>query len=208
MKIKMQLLLLVLVSATIGQVKSKPALPPCRPLFDGVSLTHWIVPSFGGEGMVTVKDSSLILGVGEGCTGVTYTAPFPKMNYTVSLDAMRVDGSDFFCGVTFPVNESPCTLIIGGWGGSIIGLSSIDGQDASDNQTSTWETFENQRWYHIELRVTPDAIQAYIDGKRYIDFETTDHTLSIRREVTLSKPFGFTSWKTTAALRNICVREY
>jgi hypothetical protein len=204
---KTTLFLLVALSALFGQTKTKPAAPPCHRIFDGTTLSNWIVPSFGTEGQVTVKDSCIILGTGDGCTGVTYTAPFPIMNYAVSVDAMRVDGSDFFCGMTFPVNESPCTLIIGGWGGSIIGLSSIDGQDASDNQTSTYETFENQRWYHIELRVTPDAIQAYIDGKRYIDFETTDHKLTIRREVTLSKPFGFTSWKTTASLRNICVRR-
>ncbi len=178
---------------------------PCC-LFDGQTLTGWQIPNLGTQGEVTVKDSCLILGYGDGCTAITWKGEFPKTNYEVTLEAMRVDGSDFFCGMTFPVKESPCTFIVGGWGGTIVGLSSIDGMDASDNQTSTFEKFDNRRWYRIRLRVTDNAIQAWIDNKNYVDFEINDHKLSIRREVALCKPFGFASWKTTAALRHICVR--
>lgn len=177
-----------------------------RSLFDGQTLTGWIVPNLGTQGEVSVKDSCLVLGYGDGCTAITWTGEFPTTRYIVTLEAMRVDGNDFFCGMTFPVMESPCTLIIGGWGGTIVGLSSIDGQDAADNQTSSYEKFDNGRWYRIRLRVTEQTIQAWINDKNYVDFEINDHKLSIRREVADCKPFGFASWKTTAALRRICVR--
>ena len=44
-------------------------------------------------------------------------------------------GGDFFATLTFPVDDSFCTFVTGGWGGDIVGLSSIDGWDASDNET-------------------------------------------------------------------------
>ena len=51
------------------------------------------------------------------------TNEIPKINYEVALDAMRVSGSDFFCGLTVPVNDSFCSLIVGGWGGGLGGVS-------------------------------------------------------------------------------------
>jgi hypothetical protein len=41
-----------------------------------------------------------------------------------------------------------------------------------------------------------------------VDFAISTNKLSIRPEVELSKPFGITSWNTTAALRNIKVNSY
>src|SRR6187397_1050193 len=103
---------------------AQPAKP--TPLFDGKSLDGWKITPFGGEGEVTVKDGAIVMEMGNDMTGITWTKPFPKMDYEVSLEAMRVAGGDFFCGLTFPVNDKPCSLIIGGWGGGTVGLSSID----------------------------------------------------------------------------------
>ena len=61
---------------------------------------------------------------------------FPKVDYEVNLDAKRVAGNDFFCGITFPVGKRFCSLIVGGWGGATVGLSSIDGKDAAENETT------------------------------------------------------------------------
>jgi hypothetical protein len=116
---------------------------------------------------------------------------------------MKVEGNDFFCGMTFPVGKDPCTLIVGGWGGTIVGLSSINGMDASENETTTLKQFEKNQWYRIRLKVTEQTIQAWINGEIVVDFTIDDNTLSIRPEVDLSKPFGIASWRTTAALRNI-----
>jgi hypothetical protein len=178
-----------------------------RVLFDGKTLDGWMIPNFGTQGSVKVSDSSIVLGMGDGCTGLTWKGEFLKINYEVSLKAMRIDGNDFFCGMTFPVLDEFCTLIIGGWGGSIVGLSCIDGYDASDNSTSTMKTFGNNRWYLIRLRVTKKSIKAWINDRIVVDFERQGERLSLRPEVLLSRPFGITSWKTTAALRNIAVKE-
>jgi 3-keto-disaccharide hydrolase len=172
-------------------------------LFDGKSLGKWKVTEFGTQGHVEVKDGQIVLGFGDGCTGVTWTADFPKVNYEISLQAMRVDGHDFFCGLTFPVDDSPCTFIVGGWGGGVVGLSSIDGEDASSNDTTKFMSFDSGRWYTIRVRVTKGRISTWIDKDQIVDQPLEGRKLSIRSEVDLSKPLGIASWKTTAALRDI-----
>ena len=130
-----------------------------------------------------------------------------KMNYEITLEAMRVQGHDFFCGLTFPVGDDPCTLIVGGWGGALVGLSSLNGYDASENDTTTALRLENDRWYRIRLRVTEERIQAFIDDTRLINIATGDYEYSIRYEVEPSQPLGFASWRTTAALRHIKLKK-
>ena len=63
--------------------------------------------------------------------------------------------------------------------------------------------FDKNRWYHIRLTVTGKSINAWIDSLKVVDFTIGNRKLSIRPEVELSKPFGITSWNTTAALENI-----
>lgn len=172
-------------------------------LFNGVSLDGWEITNFGPQGPVYVSGDEIILDMGDGCTGITWEKDFPEINYKVTLEAKRVAGNDFFCGMTFPVGKEPCTLIVGGWGGMVVGLSSIDGYDASENETTTPMTFEKDRWYNICLVVKEDTIKTFIDDVQVVDFVKGDKTLSIRPEVELSKPFGIASWNTTAVLRNI-----
>ncbi len=174
-------------------------------LFDGKSLNGWEITNFGPQGPVYVSGDQIILGMGDGCTGITWERDFPTSNYEVSLDAMRVNGNDFFCGMTFPVGKDPCTLIIGGWGGTTVGLSNINGMDASENSTTSIMKFEKNHWYHIRLIVRETEITAMIDSNKVVDFSIGKNKLSIRPEVELSKPFGIASWNTTAAIRNIRV---
>lgn len=159
------------------------------------------------QGPVYVSSGNMILGIGDGCTGITWKKDFPVINYEVTLEAMRMAGNDFFCGMTFPVGKDPCTLIVGGWGGTVVGLSSIDGKDASENETTKLRRFEKERWYRIRLRVTEKDIKAWIDDENIVDFTIGNKKLSIRPEVGLSRPFGIASWNTAAALRNIRVRK-
>ena len=172
-------------------------------LFDGKSLDGWEITNFGPQGPVYVSGGEIILGMGDGCTGITWKKAFPRTDYEVSLDAMRVAGNDFFCGLTFPVGKSSCSLIIGGWGGATVGLSSINGKDAAENETTSIRNFEKNRWYHIRLVVTDNFIKSWIDSTIVIDFKIGDKKLSIRPEVELSRPFGIASWNTTSAIRNI-----
>ena len=140
-------------------------------------------------------------------TGVTWTGKYPKMDYEISLQAMRVDGSDFFCGLTFPVGDSPCSFIVGGWGGGVVGLSSLNGSDASENETTRYQEFESDRWYTIRVRVTVDKIEAWIDKRQMVDVDTEGMQISIRPEDELSRPLGISCYTTTAALRDIKIRR-
>jgi hypothetical protein len=175
-------------------------------LFDGKSLRGWRETEFAGRGEISISDERLVLGFGESLTGVTWAGDFPRTNYEVQLEAMRVDGSDFFCGMTFPVGDQPCSLIVGGWGGTVVGLSSIDNNDASENETTRFIRFEKGRWYRIRLRVTEEKIEAWIDKDRVVNVPRGDRSFSVRSEVELSRPFGFASWRTTAALRQITLQ--
>jgi hypothetical protein len=177
-----------------------------RSLFDGKTLQGWKKSDFAGSGEVEIKDGQIILGTGNDMTGITWTNDLPRNNYEVTLEAMRVDGSDFFCGFTFPVKQDPCSLIVGGWGGGVVGLSSIDGSDASENETTTFTSFKAGQWYRIKLRVTDPKIEAWIDDKKVVDLKLEGRRLSIRIEVESSKPFGFATWRTTGALRNLNLR--
>ncbi len=188
-----------------GKAKADPT--KWKSLFDGKSLKGWKTPQFGGEGKVAVKDGAIVLERGDGMTGIAYAGTdFPKMDYEVSLEGKRVDGSDFFCTTTFPVGDSFCSLVTGGWGGSVAGLSSIDYYDASDNMTTKFKDFKTGQWYKFRVRVTKDKIQAWIDDEKTVDLETKGHKISIRFECDPCKPFGVASWNTTGAVRDIRVR--
>jgi len=178
-----------------------------QPLFDGKSLAGWKSANFGGEGEVAVKDGAIVMERGNDMTGATYARDdFPKMNYEVALEGKKLEGSDFFCTTTFPVGDSHCSLVVGGWGGTVVGLSSIDGQDASENATSSQQTFNKDQWYRIRIRVTRDRIEAWLDDQRVVNAATTGKKITIRGECELSQPFGIATWRTTGAVRNIRVR--
>jgi len=175
-------------------------------LFDGKNLGMWNITDFGGQGDVYVKDGSIIMEMGNDMTGITWAGPVVKMNYEITLDAKRVTGSDFFCGLTFPVGENPCSLVLGGWGGEVCGLSNLDYYDAANNETTRIVTFETGRWYHVRLRVTPDKIEAWLDDEKLVDVVTTDRKIDIRPEMDLVKPLGIATWQTAGAVRNIRVK--
>ncbi|MGQ8335909.1 3-keto-disaccharide hydrolase [Sunxiuqinia sp. A32] len=176
--------------------------------FDGKSLDGWEISNFGPQGPVYISGGSIILGMGDGCTGVSWKGDFPTIDYEVKLEAKQIDGNDFFCGMTFPVNDEFCTLIIGGWTGTVTGLSNIDGHDASENETTIYKEYKRNIWYRIKLRVTPEHINAWVNDTSIVDVDIRGKELSIRPEVSLSKPFGIASWQTTAAIRNIEVARF
>jgi hypothetical protein len=177
---------------------------PWKSMFDGSTLKNWAETPFAGKGKVSIADGAIVLGEGY-MTGINWTGPaLPKTNYEVRLEAMRVSGHDFFAGITFPVADSFCSWIVGGWGGVVIGLSSLDDMDASENDSSTSRSFETGRWYALRLRVEPGRIQAWIDEELVIDSDISNRTVSLRPgEIELSKPFGIASYSTAAKLRKI-----
>ena len=173
------------------------------PLFDGTTQKGWANTPFAGAGEVEVRDGTLVLNQGI-LTGVNWTNDFPTVDYELSLEAQRVLGIDFFCGLTFPVGTNHLSLIVGGWGGSVVGLSNIDGESANQNSTTHLERFESGRWYALKLRVVSTNVAVWLDGKQIIDLDTREKRLSLREgEIERSKPLGIAAWSTTAALRQI-----
>ena len=192
---------------TIIQPLSAAKEPEWKSLFDGKSLKNWKSSNFGGEGDVGVKDGAIVMHRGSDMTGITWTGEaLPKMNYEVVVQAQRMEGNDFFCGLTFEINEDPCSLIIGGWGGGVVGISSLDGLDAANNETARYESFESGEWYTIRLRVSEIGLMAWIDDKQVVSVPTKGKKISIRGEVDPSRPFGISCYATTAGLKEIKVR--
>ncbi|RLS56621.1 MAG: DUF1080 domain-containing protein [Planctomycetota bacterium] len=187
---------------------SKPAAKPVPgqvvELFDGKTLTNWKAAEFGGEGKVTVEDGCLVIGAGEPITGATWSGgELPKVDYEITFEAQRAAGSDFFATLTFPVQKDTCSLVIGGWGGGVTGLSSLDGYDASENGTTNYLEYKAGQWYKVRLRVTKSHITAWIDQEQVLDVDYTDKKVGIRIEVELSKPLGFTTFRTKGLIRKL-----
>lgn len=177
-------------------------------LFDGKTLKGWKEINFGGNGEIYVEDGALILGMGEVMTGVVIEGKPPyRMNYEIALEAKRINGTDFFCGLTFPINEACCTFIVGGWGGSLVGISSIDHMDASENETGSVQHLKDGQWYKLRLRVTETFIRAWIDEKRVVNLPYQGRELGMRAgEIESCMPLGIAAFQTKAALRNITIK--
>jgi len=180
-----------------------PAAAEWRSLFDGKMLGAWKQSGYGGADDTEVVDGVIRIPMGVDLSGITWTDEFPKEGYEVELEARRVEGNDFFCGLTFPVGEDPCSFIVGGWGGAVVGLSSIDGADAANNETTLVRAFKTGRWYTVKVRVTKERIECFLDGERVVDQPRVGHRISIRESVEPSRPLGVATYCTVAELRNL-----
>jgi hypothetical protein len=187
----------------------KPAADPYawQSLFDGRTLTGWKVPNFGGEGEVKVQGGEILVAMGNSMSGITYTGKPPRTNFEFEVEAKRTMGNDFFATITFPVGKDPCSLVVGGWGGTVVGLSCVDFYDASDNTTTKFMDFKNNQWYKLRVRVTPAKIEGWIDDEKVVDLATAGHRISIRDECDLCQPLGISSWCSGAALRHLRIRQ-
>ena len=167
----------------VEQVESKPDAEGWESLFDGKTLGKWKPSDFWKPGKCHVEDGALVLETGTGdLTGVTWggdATMVPRVDYEVVLEAQRVEGGDFFCALTFPYKEDCASLVVGGWGGGVIGISSFDGMDASMNETTNYMEFENKRWYTVRLQVTDNRIQAWIDDKQVVDTEPGERDVDV-----------------------------
>ena len=180
-------------------------------LFDGKNLDNWERTDFAGKGEVRIDENgSMVLEMGAELSGVHWKGKteLPKINYEVTLQAKRTMGNDFFCGLTFPFKDSHATLILGGWGGSLIGISSLDDFDASENDTGDAYVFEDKKWYDVRLRVTEEKLQVWLDDKMVIDSDVEGRKVSMRfGEIEMSVPFGICTYATTGVIRDIKIQK-
>lgn len=179
-------------------------------LFDGQSLGGWKKVDEAGGGDISVKNGAITLGMGAMATGICHESapdgPFPTTGYEIEYTAMRAMGNDFFAALTFPVGESFCTFINGGWGGTLIGLSSLDGFDASENNTSGFFNFKNKIWYRFCIRVTERMIRVGIDDEEVAKVFLDGHKVGTRIEMSRFQPLGFATWVCEGHVKEIRYR--
>ncbi len=187
-----------------------PKAPPKEPPSDAstwkvvstVKSDLWEVSQFGGEGDVTFGKDSIVMDAGDPLTGVRCTAPIPREMFEIELEARRLTNFDFFCGLTFPVGEGQCSLILGGWAGSVVGLSSIDGEDAARNATKKLMHFDNEKWYRVRVRVDKEKIRCWIDDEQVVEQIRANHKFDIRVEMDPCTPVGVAAFQCESEFRN------
>lgn len=202
-----------LAPKTTGEIDS-----PWQELWTGPDLTPFVATPFPLAGEVRVAPHkghpTLVLDWGDPLTGVHLPPDIPaiaamrRSSYELEVIAARIDGSDFFCGLTFPVADRHLTLILGGWGGSLVGLSCLDGRDASDNETRCYHDFQTGRFYRVRVRVVRDRerprhLIVTIDDETVIHVDLTTRHLSLRPEVAPSRPLGIATYATEAEIRSL-----
>jgi hypothetical protein len=167
----------------------------------------WEVSQFGGDGPVEIGDELIKFGFGDPLTGIRWEGEVLRESYEIELEARRTDGFDFFCGLTFPVGESHVSFILGGWGGGVVGISSIDGRDASENDTTSFRAFNNEQWYKVRVRVDPCEIRAWVDDKEACSHPRKGHKFDIRYEMDQCVPLGLAAFQCKSEFRGIRIRK-
>lgn len=179
-------------------------------LFNGKSLKGWRVvekAEFEMHGKIEVKEGEIRLEVGMPFSAITWTGDFPLEGYEIEFEAKRTSGVDIFAGTTFPVGESHVSLIVGGWGDTVVGISSVDDMNAAENETTVIKSFDNNQWYRFRIGVTQAKIEAWIGDKQVVDLEREGHRFSLYGGTEAMAPFGIFTWRSESALRNIRFRR-
>jgi hypothetical protein len=169
----------------------------------GKDLEGWTMTDFYRPGKVSRQGDVLVFDEGTPLTGITTERKdFPTENFEIELQARRVTGNDFLCGLTFPVGKGFCTFIAGGWGGGLVGLSSVDGADASENQTTGFHEFENGKWYQFKISVDDQLVRGWIDEKEVFSQEREGRKFSTRIEVFACQPLGLCAFQSKVEIKN------
>lgn len=197
------LLLCLFTGAVFAADAPKPIV-----LFDGKSLDAWQMVDIGGSGEVLLEDGVMLIKMGDSVSGAIYkkAAELPVTNYEITLEARRTQGVDFFCGLTFPVGDlkTCATFVAGGWGGSVTGISSVDGMDAAENSTGTYQRYEDEKWYKFRLRVTPKNISAWMNDKQVVDCDIEGKKIGVRPgPIESYVPLSLTTFATESEIRNV-----
>jgi hypothetical protein len=172
--------------------------------FVAIDLEHAFRPFvFGGDGAMRATPNELVLEPGAPLTGGTFAVDLPRDAYEVAFRAARLSGIDFFCGLTFPTLRGELTLVLGGWGGTVCGLSSLDGEDASSNDTRTLRHFKNGVDAAVRVRVDGDDVRVFVDEQPFLAASLRDREVSVRAEVEPCRPFGFCCYLTTARIADL-----
>ena len=90
----------------------------------------------------------------------------------------------------------------------MVGMSSINGDDASENETTKFIKFDTGKWYKVRARVTSGKIEAWVDDEKIVNVETEGKKIDMRPgEIELSAPFGLATFRTRGAFKEIKLRK-
>jgi hypothetical protein len=177
-------------------------------LLEGERAGLWEGTAIPGAGAVEIVDGVMRLGAGMPMTGVRYGGELgvDLGDYEIRLEARRVEGTDFFCALTFPVGteESCVSLIVGGWGGGLVGISSLDWMDASENGTASLHEFEEGEWYVVRVRVSGGELVVWLGDKLVVREQIVGRQLGLRAgDIEGCAPFGLATFGTVGEVRGL-----
>lgn len=179
----------------------------------GDDLSGWEKIDYGTQGEINVKDGVLNIDMDLEINAIRYTGDLKALfgptldNYAITLQAQRVEGTDIFLGLTFPVGDKgSVSLVLGGWGGAVTGISNLDGLNASENSTTKYTGLKDKQWYRVKVYVTTEKIECWLDGKKIVDEPRADYTkFDTHSAVIDTKPFGLFTYATWGAFKDLKV---
>jgi hypothetical protein len=159
--------------------------------------------AFGGEGLASIEPNRILLEPGVPLSGVTWTGAPPEAPYTLEVEFTKRYGNDFPCALTFPIAGSHLTLVLGGWGGTVCGLSSLDGLDASRNETRFVRAFPPGVRTEVRVDVQGARVRAVLDGVEVVRIDLAGRSLGVREELSLSRPLGIAAFATAVEVHSV-----
>jgi hypothetical protein len=161
----------------------------------------WESVIFGGEGEVEFDGESIRMGFGSPLTAVAWqgAAELPD-EYEIEVVAARLDGSDFFCALNLPIGEQRASVVLGGWGGALCGLSCVNGEDASMNATRSFRGFDRGQSYRLRVRVDAIQVQAWVDDELLFAQTRDGVEFSLRTEVSPAGRLALSCFQTSARI--------
>ena len=207
-------LAVLLLLTGCGRSVPEPVGPTSWDLLAPAQVADWQAAGIPEQGEAGVREGEIHLAAGLPMTGIAFRAwdrlGLPGTDYAVEYEAMRVEGEDIFGMLTFPVasHGAHATFVLGGWGGTVTGISSIDFADANENSTRGEQRFENGRWYRVRLEVRPDDLRAWVEGRPVVNASIKGRKVSLRPGfIDHCLPMGFATWNTEARIRAVRVER-
>jgi len=200
----------LLLAACVSSAATSPS-APWEALLDCTArdpMLGWQATPFGGQGELEFSHDTLLFHAGYPLTGITRTGSLPQIPFEMELVCRRKVGNDFFCGLTFPVQQGHLTLILGGWGGATCGLSNLDGEDASRNESTFYLWTPPEQTMHVRLVVEAEGLRVWLDGELRLIQNLKGVRCEVRPEMLPCLPLGFACFSTRSELDHMRMRPF